>query len=99
MLTPPAPQTSLGRRMERSVLTYEARFQQQLDIIGQLRQAIEGLFTVADVRTAERGDAVIFIGRLASDAEGVYATLRERFKSLGYTPVLRREGQSDIVVA
>jgi membrane-associated protease RseP (regulator of RpoE activity) len=81
------------------VLTYETRFQEQLDIIGRLRQAVEGLFTVADVRTAERGEAVIFIGRLASDAENVYATLRERFKGLGYTPVLRREGQSDIVVA
>ncbi len=81
------------------MLTYEARFQQQLDIIGRLRQAVDGLFTVADVRTADKGEAVIFIGRLASDAEGVYATLRERFKGLGYTPVLRREGASDIVVA
>lgn len=81
------------------MLTYEARFQQQLDIIGRLRAAVEGLFTVADVQTADRGDAVIFIGRLASDADGVYTTLRERFKHLGYTPVLRREGQSDIVVA
>ncbi len=85
--------------MELTVLTYEARFQQQLDIISRLRQAVDGLFTVSDVRTADRGDAVIFIGRLASDADGVYATLRERFKGLGYTPVLRREGEADIVVA
>ncbi len=86
--------------MERTkVFTYETRYQQQVDLVGRLRQAVEGLFTVADVRTAERGDAIIFIGRLAGEAENVYGTLRERFKSLGYTPVLRRDGQSDIVVA
>ena len=81
------------------MFTYEAHYQQQLDIIGRLRQAVEGLFTVADVRTADRGEAVVFSGRLAGEAEGVYPALRERFKGLGYTPVLRREGATDYVVA
>ena len=81
------------------MLTYEARFQQQLDLIGRLRQAVEGLFHIADVRTSERGDAVLFIGRLAGEPEPAYTALRERFRGLGFTPLLRREGATDIVVA
>lgn len=82
-----------------TVLTYEARFQQQLDLIGRLRQAVDGLLHVADVRTSERGDAVVFIGRLAGEPEPAYTALRERFRGLGFTPLLRREGATDIVVA
>jgi len=81
------------------VLTYEARFQQQLDLIGRLRQAVGDLFHISDVRTTERGDAVMFIGRLAGEPEPAYTALRERFRGLGFTPLLRREGATDIVVA
>jgi membrane-associated protease RseP (regulator of RpoE activity) len=81
------------------VLTYESRFQQQVDLIGRLRAEVEGLFHVSDIRTSERSDAVVFIGRLAHEPEAVYQALRERFRGLGYTPVLRREGATDIVVA
>jgi membrane-associated protease RseP (regulator of RpoE activity) len=83
------------------VSSYELRLQQELDLIGRLRQEIEGLFHVADVRASERGDAVMFVGQLASTGEvdAIYGQLRERFKRLGYTPVLRREGARDIVVA
>jgi membrane-associated protease RseP (regulator of RpoE activity) len=81
------------------VLTYEARFQQQLDLIGRLRQQVEGLLHISDVRTSERGDAVLFIGRLASEPEPAFTALRERFRGLGFTPLLRRDGATDIVVA
>jgi membrane-associated protease RseP (regulator of RpoE activity) len=83
------------------VSSYEARLQQQIDLIGKLRQELEDLLHVSDVRASARGDAVVFVGRLAPprDAETAYRVLRERFASLGYTPVLRREGSSDIVVA
>ena len=81
------------------MFSYEAKFQQQLDLIGRLRQQVEGLFQISDVRTTDQGEAVMFVGRLARDAESVYTSLRERFNSLGYTPVMRREGQSDIIVA
>ncbi len=81
--------------------SYELKLQQEMDLVGRLRQAIEGLFTVADIRASERGDAVMFVGRLASTGEvdAIYQQLRERLKPLGYTPVLRREGSRDIVVA
>jgi hypothetical protein len=74
------------------MFSYEAKFQQQLDLIGRLRQQVEGLFQISDVRTTDQGEAVMFVGRLARDAESVYTALRERFNSLGYTPVMRREG-------
>lgn len=81
------------------MFAYEQFYQQQTDMIGRLRQAVEGLFHVADIRTSARGDAVMFVGQLVHDAESDYGALRERFRPLGYTPILRREGNSDIVVA
>jgi membrane-associated protease RseP (regulator of RpoE activity) len=81
------------------MFTYEQFYQQQLDVIGRLRQEVEGLLHVADVRSSARGDSVMFIGQLVSDAESVYGALRSRFRRLGYTPILRREGNADIVVA
>jgi membrane-associated protease RseP (regulator of RpoE activity) len=81
------------------MFSYEAKFQQQLDLIGRLRQQLEGLLQISDVRTTDQGEAVMFVGKLAHDAESVYGALRERFRSLGYTPVMRREGTSDIIVA
>jgi len=41
----------------------------------------------------------VFIGQLLLNAESAYSALRERFSTMGYTPVLRREGDNDIVVA
>src|SRR3990172_6118848 len=81
------------------MFAYEQFYQQQTDVIGRLRQAVEGLFRVVDIRTSTRGDAVMFVGQLVHDAESDYGALRERFRPLGYTPILRREGNSDIVVA
>lgn len=85
----------------RGVSSYELRLQQELDLVSRLRQEIEGLFHVADIRASERGDAVMFVGQLAStgEADAIYGQIRDRFKRLGYTPVLRREGSRDIVVA
>jgi membrane-associated protease RseP (regulator of RpoE activity) len=84
---------------EMAMFAYEQFYQQQTDVIARLRQAVEGLFHVADIRTSPRGDAVMFVGQLLHDAESDYGALRERFRPLGYTPILRREGNSDIVVA
>ncbi len=81
------------------MFTYETFQQQQVDLITRLREAVQGLFAVSDIRSSARGDSVLFVGQLLSDAESVYGSLRERFRGLGYTPLLRREGGSDIVVA
>jgi membrane-associated protease RseP (regulator of RpoE activity) len=85
------------------MFTYERPYQQQVDLIGQLRQEVEGLLRIADTQVirgaSARGDAVMFAGQLVNDAEFTYNALRERFRRLGYTPFLRREGATDIVVA
>jgi membrane-associated protease RseP (regulator of RpoE activity) len=60
---------------------------------------VEGVLRIADIRASTRGDAVMFAGQLVNDAETTYGALRERFHRLGYTPILRREGGTDIVVA
>lgn len=81
------------------MFSYEVFYQQQLDVVSRLRQEVEGFFHIADVRASGRGEAVLFIGKLLNEAEPVYIALRERFRRLGYTALLRREGDSDIVVA
>src|SRR5947209_4569043 len=70
-----------------------------MDLVSRLRQQVEGLFNITDVQTTDQGEGVVFVGKLLLNAEAAYGALRERFHSLGYTPVLRREGNSDIVVA
>ena len=70
-----------------------------MDLVSRLRQQVEGLFNITDVHTTDQGEGVVFIGQLRLNAEAAYGTLRERFGILGYTPVLRREGNNDIVVA
>ena len=40
-----------------------------------------------------------FRGHLAVDAEQAYPTLRERFTRLGYTPLLHKEGDYDLIAA
>jgi len=81
------------------MFTYETFYQQQMDLIGRLRHEVEGLFRIADIRPSARGDSVMFVGQLLQDAEAVYRSLGERFRTLGYTLLLRHEGDKDIVVA
>jgi len=81
------------------MFSYETFYKQQMDLIGRLRQEVEGLFRIADIRPSARGDSVMFVGQLLQDAEAVYRSLGERFRSQGYTLLLRHEGDSDIVVA
>ena len=78
----------------------ETFYRQQLDLVGRLRAEVEGLLHIADIRPSARGDAVMFVGRLAADAESVYNRLREPFRRLGFTPIMRRESDgTDIIVA
>lgn len=42
---------------------------------------------------------VIFRGHLAMDSTQAYNLLRQRFGTLGYTPLLRRQGGYDLVIA
>jgi membrane-associated protease RseP (regulator of RpoE activity) len=41
----------------------------------------------------------VFTGRLERDAESAFDVVRERFGRLGYLPLFRRRGNSDVIVA
>jgi Zn-dependent protease len=77
---------------------YTAR-QQELDLVGRLQAEVSNFMHLGDVRTSARGDSIIFIGRLISGAEETYRDLRDRLRPYGYTPMLRKDGDNDVVVA
>jgi len=54
---------------------------------------------LGDVKASDRGDSVVFIGRLLTTAEDAYRIVGERFRRLGYTAFLRRENGEDVIVA
>ncbi|HKZ68448.1 MAG TPA: site-2 protease family protein [Anaerolineales bacterium] len=81
------------------MFTYESLLQRQFNIVTALRAEVESLMRLGDVRASQRGDSVVFIGRLLTTADDAYHVLRERFRRLGYTPFLRRENGEDYVVA
>lgn len=82
------------------MFAYESLYQQQVDLIGRLRGEVEGWLHIDDIRTGRHGDAVVFIGKLATDAETVFARVLEPFRRLGYTPFLRRDDDgADVLVA
>lgn len=68
--------------------------------ISRLQAQLRDVLSVSDVQVLEAPDrAVSFRGQLLRDAESAYAILRERFWALGYTPFLRQQGDSQVVVA
>jgi membrane-associated protease RseP (regulator of RpoE activity) len=72
----------------------------RLEIIGQLRALLNDV--MPDVETLwqqSKPSNVAFRGHLAVDASQAYALLRERFAPLGYTPLLRSQGDHDMVIA
>ena len=80
--------------------TSESVQEQQVNLIGRLRAEVEGWFQIRDIRTGRRGDAVVFMGQLATDAETAFSRLLEPLRRLGYTPFLRRDDDgNDILVA
>ena len=68
--------------------------------VSRLQAQLSDVLSVNDVQVLEAPDRVVlFSGRLLRDAADAYAVLRERFQALGYTPFLRRQGDSQVVVA
>jgi len=68
--------------------------------VSRLQAQLRDILSVNDVQVLEAPDRVVsFRGQLLRDAESAYAVLRERFQALGYTPFLRRQGDSQVVVA
>jgi membrane-associated protease RseP (regulator of RpoE activity) len=68
--------------------------------VSKLQAQLRDVLSVNDVQVLETPDRVVsFRGQLLRDAESAYAILRERFWTLGYTPFLRQQGDSQVVVA
>jgi membrane-associated protease RseP (regulator of RpoE activity) len=72
----------------------------RLEQIGQIRACLVDLLPDAETLWNQSNDATIaFRGHLALDADQTFPLLKERFAELGYTPLLRRQDEFDIVVA
>ncbi|MBM4423845.1 MAG: site-2 protease family protein [Chloroflexi bacterium] len=81
------------------MFTYESLLQRQFNIVAALRAEVDGLMRLGDIQASDRGDSVVFIGRLLTTAEEAYRLARDRFRRLGYTAILRRENGDDVIVA
>jgi membrane-associated protease RseP (regulator of RpoE activity) len=68
------------------------------EIANALQREMVGLFQVHSIK-AQQDQTISFSGRLLSDAETTYIQIRDRFHKLGYTPMLRRRDDQDVVVA
>ncbi len=65
-----------------------------------IRSAVRGLFEIHDITYGVgRANAIRLRGRLLIDSGQAYDAVAERFRPLGYTPVFRREGETDIILA
>jgi membrane-associated protease RseP (regulator of RpoE activity) len=68
--------------------------------VSRLQAQLNDVLNVHTVRVLEAPDRVVsFSGQLLRDADSAFATLRERFQPLGYTPLLQRQGDGEVVIA
>ena len=68
--------------------------------VSRLQTQLSGVLNVHNVQVLEAPDRIVsFSGQLLRDADSAFATLRERFQPLGYTPLLQRRGDSEVVIA
>jgi hypothetical protein len=82
-----------GEKMDSFSATFESN-------VSRLQAQLSDVLSVRDVRVLEGPDRVVsFSGHLLRDAESAYAALRQRFERLGYTPLLQRQGDSEVVIA
>jgi membrane-associated protease RseP (regulator of RpoE activity) len=83
----------IEEKMDGLPITFEGNVQ-------KLRAQLGDVLSVQDVQVLEAPDRVVsFSGQLLRDAESAYAALRERFRALGYTPLLQRQGDGEVVIA
>ena len=76
----------------------------RLETVAQLRAQLAGILadaeTLWETAPKQRGAQVLrFRGHMIADPEEGYSLLRQRFAALGYTPILRREGEYEVVTA
>jgi membrane-associated protease RseP (regulator of RpoE activity) len=68
-------------------------------LVTELRAQLGDVFLTENISIREGGGVVAFVGELLGDAESAFAILEQRFKKLGYLPLLRKvRGQDWILV-
>jgi membrane-associated protease RseP (regulator of RpoE activity) len=69
-------------------------------IVARLQSQLSDILSVNDVQVLEAPDrSVSFSGHLLREPDDAYSVLRDRFRALGYTPFLRKQGQAQVVIA
>lgn len=70
------------------------------ETIRTLQMELQGLFHVSGVGARSSGDeAITFTGRYPHNENGPYDEIGKRFRVHGYTPVLRRRNDQDVLLA
>ncbi len=69
-------------------------------IVTQLRNELYDVLTVFNISwQAGRDNVITFTGRLLRPAESAFDVLKERFARYGYSPLIRKEGTDDVILA
>lgn len=68
-------------------------------LVDKLRAQLGDVFLTENVTVRGDGRVVSFLGRLLTDAESAFAILEERFKRLGFVPLLSRNKGQDTILA
>jgi Zn-dependent protease len=68
------------------------------DRVIALEEVVSPVFSIHDVN-ARRDRVVVFSGQFLRSPELVYQEVADRFKTMGYMPILRRDGDRDVVMA
>ena len=68
-------------------------------LVTQLSAQLGDVFLTENISVRGDGRVVAFVGQLLRDAESTFVILEQRFKKLGYLPILRKiKGQDTILV-
>ncbi len=70
----------------------------RLEPVDDLSLCLADVFDIEHVRL-EQGGVYAFYGRLRYEAEDVFPLIRARFEERGFTPMLRKAGEREVVMA
>jgi membrane-associated protease RseP (regulator of RpoE activity) len=71
----------------------------QIDPLAALRRAADQVMAIEEVVVDDKQSPLTVRGRLLMPSEQAFKILREQYESVGYTPLLRREGERDVIAA
>jgi membrane-associated protease RseP (regulator of RpoE activity) len=69
------------------------------DRILALEDGLDGAMAIHDVATRGGGSMVVFTGQFLRSPELIYNQISERFKAIGFVPLLRQENGQDTLIA